>query len=321
MRFIFRADASKATGTGHVMRSIGIIEELISRNLSVVFVGNTSQVEWIDSFVNSIGFEEIYSNEKDFKPNKETDVLILDSYQIPVDNELISRINWRFTTAVVDYSTPNYAVDLKIFPSFIEESNYLSNSVILSGPRYIPLRKNINKIHPIDLDSKLNIVVSGGGVDSDNFAVAVSNELATHQSDFNLSIFTNQSDLLTKDSRFTIYKIGSGLDIVANSCNLAFTTASSTSVEFISRGCAVGLGCSTDNQLSYYQQFPLMGIARQVGKLQNGHWFLNKTNIAQLINSRQLRQELSKKCTDLVDFSGAKRIVDKILLFVKNSKY
>ena len=93
MRFIFRADASIATGTGHVMRSIGIIEELISRNLSVVFVGNTSQVEWIDSFVNSIGFEEIYSNEKDFKPNKETDILILDSYQIPVDNELISRIN------------------------------------------------------------------------------------------------------------------------------------------------------------------------------------------------------------------------------------
>ena len=69
MRFIFRADASIATGTGHVMRSIGIIEELISRNLSVVFVGNTRQVEWIDSFVNSIGFEEIYSNEKDFKIN------------------------------------------------------------------------------------------------------------------------------------------------------------------------------------------------------------------------------------------------------------
>lgn len=321
MRFVFRADASKDTGAGHVMRSIGIIEELIARDFSVVFVGNTSQVEWINSLVNSIGFEYIYSNEKDFTPNKETDVLILDSYQIPVDNELINRINWKFTTAVVDHSTPNYAVDLKIFPSFIEENNHVSNSVILSGSRYIPLRKSIHKINLMNLDSKLNIVVSGGGVDSGNFAVSVSNELATHSSDFNLSVFTNQSDLLVKDNRFTVYKIGSDLDIVANSCSLAFTTASSTAVEFISRGCAVGLGCSIDNQLSYYQQFPLIGIARQVGKLQDGHWFLNKTNIAQLVNSKQLRLKLSEKCSELVDFSGAKRIVDRILLSVQNSKY
>ena len=47
MRYVLRADASQSMGSGHVMRSSAIAEELIARGEDVVFVGQISEIPWL----------------------------------------------------------------------------------------------------------------------------------------------------------------------------------------------------------------------------------------------------------------------------------
>jgi len=47
VRFIFRADASREIGSGHVMRSLALAEEAISRGFDCIFVGKISDLDWV----------------------------------------------------------------------------------------------------------------------------------------------------------------------------------------------------------------------------------------------------------------------------------
>ena len=47
MRFIFRADASRENGSGHVMRSSVLAEEAISRGYECIFIGEISDLDWV----------------------------------------------------------------------------------------------------------------------------------------------------------------------------------------------------------------------------------------------------------------------------------
>ena len=79
MRYVLRADASQSIGTGHVMRSSAIGEELIERGEEVIFVGEFSEVPWLALRINNLGLSQILLKEGDYTSNPETDVLILDS--------------------------------------------------------------------------------------------------------------------------------------------------------------------------------------------------------------------------------------------------
>ena len=82
MGYVLPADASPTIGSGHVMRSSAIAEELIARGEKVVFVGQISNLLWVTERIMDLGFIEIYNNPLDFTSKSDTDVLILDSYEI-----------------------------------------------------------------------------------------------------------------------------------------------------------------------------------------------------------------------------------------------
>ncbi len=75
MRYVIRADASLAKGSGHVMRSSAIAEELIGRGLDVIFVGKTAGLGWLEKRIKSLGFSAIYESESLFRPDPKGDVL------------------------------------------------------------------------------------------------------------------------------------------------------------------------------------------------------------------------------------------------------
>ena len=80
MRFVFRADASLSIGSGHVMRLFSIAEEAISHGIPCDFVGDFSEVAWLENRAQTIGFEKILSvvNYESLNSNS---VLIIDSYE------------------------------------------------------------------------------------------------------------------------------------------------------------------------------------------------------------------------------------------------
>lgn len=309
-----RTDASQLIGSGHVMRSSAVAEELIARGKEVVFVGEYSSVPWLAPRIEGIGFSQIIPTTRNFISDPKTDVLILDSYYIPIDDDFIQNSKWANVVALVDKLTPAYKTDLLIHPGLSGDWMVDSNVKSLFGPAYIPFRKSIKK-NQSSLPN-LNypeILIVGGGTDNTNFVRAVCETLAKSQSGFHAHIFTNKKELAHLDSRFSLSPIGSEIDKYAAIANLVLTTASTTSLEFIAREVALGIGCAVSNQEENYKTLSAFRVGMPIGKFIEGKWEIDKDIVGQLVTSTELREQLRKKCANFIDLKGAERIVDEIL--------
>ena len=318
MTYVLRADASQSIGSGHVMRSSAIAEELIARGEEVVFVGQISGLPWVEERIASLGFIRTHNNPNAFLPNPASDILILDSYEISIDDNFIAPDNWLNVIAIVDVMTPNYRCNLRIHPSL--DPNWVGQSKvpILAGPKYIPFRSSLSDNLAIATHGtrKLKIVVVAGGSDPHNLVLEIAKVLAVLPEPFDVYLFANSVSAITLDSRFHYLEIGSMLDEMSRDADLIFTTSSTSSLEFIARGFCVGVVCAVDNQRQYYDSLGQLGVAAQIGlRTSTTGWNLNIETIRMLVVLPDFRKTLIKKAVGLIDFHGASRIVDAITAF------
>ena len=75
------------------MRSSAIAEELIARGENVIFVGQITDLAWVEKRIAKLGFTGIYDDLQGFISIAVPDVLILDSYKIDIDDAFIARVN------------------------------------------------------------------------------------------------------------------------------------------------------------------------------------------------------------------------------------
>jgi spore coat polysaccharide biosynthesis predicted glycosyltransferase SpsG len=283
------------------MRSSAIAEELIARGEDVVFVGQISGLTWVEERITALGFSHIHHNENEYISNPESDVLLIDSYEIELDNAFIAAENCRCT--------------LKIYPGL--DSNWVRDSrvPVLAGPKYIPFRSSLSKnIHPVIQKShNLRIAVVAGGSDPYGLVDEIAEILLAYPEQFEAYLFSNSLLDSTLDSRFHVIQVGEQLDDLTKSVDLVLTTASTSSLEFLARGLCVGVACAADNQKQYYNSLGDLTIAAQIGfRNLDNQWQLDKEKIYSLIISSELRASLLAKASGLIDFKGASRIVDAI---------
>lgn len=315
MRYVLRADASQSIGAGHVMRSSAIAEELISQKKEVIFVGQITEIPWVTQRINGLGFSQIFTSFWEFAPDSKSDVLILDTYTLPTNDPYIERSKWKSVVAIVDPLTPAYQADLLIHPGFSTGWTPITNAKFLAGPSYIPFRKSIKRAVKFKENTELlQILVIGGGTDSLNFVEAICMELRCIQGDFHATVFTSNGDLAKFDARFTVIPVGVELDRYAAIADLVFTTASTTSLEFIAREIPVGIGCAVDNQEEYYHSLTSAGVASPIGRFIGNNWTIDQQRLTELVNSEKNRESLRQKCVGLIDLEGAGRIANEILL-------
>jgi len=313
MRFVFRADASMTIGSGHVMRSSAIAEEAIARGIPSLFVGKISELAWVSERVRGLGFTQVFENSSEFIPDKNGDILIIDSYEIPTDDVFVQLRNWSKVVSIFDELTPDYSCDLRIHPGLTKAWPKRFSGSTLSGPKFVPLRKSIMNSTEHTPKGTLEVLVIGCGSDAYGFVPAVVNVLTKLTQDFHATIFTNSFLGMDLDERFSLSEIGLNLDLVANAVDLVFTTASTTSLEFLARGSVVAIGCAVDNQELYYKELSGGSYAAPIGKFLNNVWHLDTELIQELFSSETLRTKLRGNSADLIDLDGAKRIVDEIL--------
>jgi spore coat polysaccharide biosynthesis predicted glycosyltransferase SpsG len=295
------------------MRSSAIAEEGISRGFPAVFVGGISDLHWVSERIHGLGFTEIVEKTTEFMSDPINDILILDSYEIAVDDDFIQPSRWKAIVNIFDELTPHYNSNLRIHPGLTNSWPIFTEAKTLSGPEFVPLRKSIKKSRlTLDIDSP-KIIIVGGGSDATGFVSAVSKCLADSKILFHALLFTLGDHSLTLDKRFSFIPIGQDLDEMAITSDLVFTTASTTSLEFIARGCSVAIGCAVDNQELYYKELSEGGFAAPIGEFLNGGWHLNEELIQELVYSESLRTKFRTDSANLIDLYGAKRIIDEIL--------
>jgi spore coat polysaccharide biosynthesis predicted glycosyltransferase SpsG len=309
-----RADSSPKIGSGHVMRLSAIAEELITRGETVIFVGQLAELPWLATRIHTLGFSQILQSSTEYVPDPALDILILDSYNLPVGDDFIQPNNWRRVVTISDEATPSYLANLVIHPGISENWVPAQDVKFLAGPKYIPFRKSITKFKSFSVNSdRLEILVIGGGADPFNFVEAVAKSLAGIQGHFHANLFSNDNSLVKLDSRFTCVPIGPELDVYANSAELVFTTASTTSLEFIARETALGIGCAVDNQQVYYKSLVRAGVATPIGQFSQSKWNINNEKMSEIIHSKELREKLVNNSLGVLDLHGSTRIVDEIL--------
>jgi spore coat polysaccharide biosynthesis predicted glycosyltransferase SpsG len=315
MRFVFRADASEISGSGHAMRCSAIAEELISRGESVLFIGSTSQLPWVSRHISTLGFSAIFKNSESFVPDSSSDVLILDSYDISLADEFIQVSNWYKTVLIVDEKTPDYNCDLRVHPGLQTDFFHEANTLCLAGPKYIPLRKSlqVNQQNQLTTQDPLKILVVAGGSDHFNAVETMATALSELTVDIQVMLFSKSMQPLAFDERFKQYMIGPEMDQVIKSARLIVTTSSTSSLEFISLGFPVGVVCAVENQRHNYDYLGQLNVAAQLGiRSDLTGWSLDKNSLKRLVEDGGYRNMLVKNSKEFFDIRGAERIVDAI---------
>jgi spore coat polysaccharide biosynthesis predicted glycosyltransferase SpsG len=297
------------------MRSSAIAEEAIARGIPSVFIGTISELSWVSDHIHRLGFSDILVEASSFKSDSNKDILVLDSYAIPISDDFIQPPKWWGVVSIFDEATPQYQSDLRIHPGLTRDWEESPGIRTLSGPAYTPLRKSIRKFESSESIKHLEIAVVGGGADSTQFVLTTASALMATKTNFHANLFVRDRNILKLDldRRFSIIPIGQGLDEIANKTSLAFTTASTTSLEFLARGAAVAIGCSVGNQELYFKELSNGNYAAPIGQFLNNEWKLDIEMIHELINSEVLRSALRENSAELIDLNGAQRIVDEIL--------
>ena len=97
----------------------------------------------------------------------------------------------------------------------------------------------------------------------------------------------------------------------SSGCDLVFTTAITTAIEFIARKKAIEIVSEVSNQEQLYETLVELGIAAPIGTFENGKWRLSNERIHELISAKESRELLRRNCVGFIDSKGASRIVDE----------
>ena len=320
MRFVIRADAYSRTGSGHVMRTSVIAEELIDRGYEVFFVGNIDEIPWLREYISNLGFKRIIKPEEQFQANPKTDILILDSYNISITDPFIQPYYWKKTLVLVDDNTPSFVGDVYIHAGAQTSwtiPDIQASSVLLVGLEYLLIRKSLRKIRDENIkitSQNLKVLISAGGSDPLCFSQNVVNLLSKSDLSFHAFVLAPNFELPSGDHRFEFIRMGEDYEKLLNTIDLVLTTAGTSSWEYHFLGIPVALASAVENQERNYHYQISKGISLDLGYLKlNGSWELNQSTITTLLEGglHGRFKESSGKVN--VDGLGVSRILSFIL--------
>ena len=318
---VFRADATKKIGTGHVMRSTALAEEAICQGIPCVFIGELGKINWLENRVKNLGLVEILHNEISFSPNPKSDILIIDSYVLDPNSEFLKPDNWKYVVNIADEVTPEYKCNLILHPGLDDawlsqrESNYLS------GTEYILIRKSIRKsaLARNPLSDDLRLLVAAGGADPFGLSLEIAKILDSMDIALQVHFFTHEKIYSNSGKEFINHEFGPDFDSVAEQIDVVISTASTTCLEFIGREIPMGIVSVVDNQENYYKELTFKNYALPLGyySTETG-WNLDKNNIFELLNSENIRNNLRNNIKGIIDFDGAKRVISFLKSEIRN---
>jgi spore coat polysaccharide biosynthesis predicted glycosyltransferase SpsG len=317
MRFVIRADARRITGAGHVTRCIAVAEELIDRGFEVCFVGDTSDLRWITDLVCTTGFSEIFHQEREFYSDPDFDILILDSYTLNPKANFLLQDKWLKIVALKDPYTLNYKTDLDVHVTirdFVPQKKDKTNEI--GGPQYFPIRSalKVERALPTKVTPP-RIIITSGGSEIEGVISVITRSLALIEIDYAAVVLSNQP-LEIVDSRFTRVEIGENFQHLLRDASVVFTSAGVTSIEIAANKIPMGVYCAVPNQIENYETLTRRGVAYSLGRFDSNFGEISPEKILTVLES----EDRVHSGHFLLDFDGARRIVDSILNLIPSPK-
>jgi spore coat polysaccharide biosynthesis predicted glycosyltransferase SpsG len=323
MNFVFRIDASRSIGTGHIMRCLPIIEEAVDRGIPCELIGTVSEIDWLIRKIERVNIKITCVDVAIQHIPKKDSILIVDSYSIDINEPIIQEKNWKKVISISDISTPKYRASI-YFHFGLDISWFKGNlKQVIYGRKYIPIRNSLRKTKFGEVPSRIRkIVIFGGGVDSFELSKKLA-QLLHKWNIFDEAVFLgdNNNEIESIDSRFRSIKFGEALDQELNHADAVLTTASTSSLEILALEIPLGIFCAVSNQKYYFDYLGENNLAAKLGILrEDKYWEIDEIALEKFLADSAFRQKLKNNSHSLIDCKGALRIVDKLVDMSLNIK-
>lgn len=335
---LFRADANKSIGTGHIMRCLSIAGAFRDLGEECIFItADNSPEELIKSkgFANEIlhsvctdmpselpVFEEVIDR---FKPG----VIFVDSYY--VTREYLSAIKAKAKLAYVDdvaaFAYPcDCLINYNIYGPDVDYETIYNGAIpqLLLGPQYAPLRAEFKGIPPKIIKNEVeDILISTGGADPQKINEVILEKTCSEFPDISFHFVVGplnpHIDRIQRKAEAVpnavLHVNEKDMKGLMESCDVAVSAAGSTLYELCACGVPTVTYSFADNQIAAAEQFEKEGIMLSAGDCRMNNTFADTIGncIFELINSKSVRKELSAIMQKMVDGYGAERLAKIVL--------
>lgn len=328
-----RADASHQGGTGHIMRTLAIAQEWITRGGTCVYISATLpdairlRVESENCEVKMLSSSPASSEDAKKTSSLLIELkarwLLIDGYSFTPEYQELLELPARTKLAVMsDFGCNDfYEPDLVIHSNIEATADYSkladdNKAILLAGSDYVLLRKEIIEIQSKPTNSKVkNLLITMGGSDPREASFLACNQILKHSDHQNLNIKIVLGAAYPADGSMHSVE-ASNIELVYSPPSMgklyewadtAICSPSTTALELAYCGLPTGLIITADNQEKILQAMLEKKIAFQLSDARNEQPELR--HLTDLLDSDQ-RIEMSNRSAKLIDGKGTKRICD-----------
>ena len=321
MKAVFRLNAGKSYGIGHLSRNLVLSESLNKKGIETQFLIKSDNFDFIKEFIEGykkIDFKLIQDSisvVKDLNIIREKCVednfLIIDHYEHNIDYYNFFKKN------KIKWAQYDYGADKKIFSDIVinpnlgfAKSDYKNRvddkTIICAGYKYLIINKSIRKIFN-NYSSKKNILIAMGG---GNYPEKVRSFIKKIINNISKNFIIISSDIEVKKIKKENVSISFGnLDFQKLYSNLSFAIVSGgvTSQEMAFLNIPMLIFPYSNNQKFNAENLTKMGY----GKIINSDFSLEELNY----------DNLKTNNNKFIDGKGSERLAETIHHFLLNEQY
>jgi len=335
MKIIFRCDASPDIGLGHLIRCLAVARELQKQN-QIIFATTKDDT---NSYIREAGFE-IFFKEKDETEEKflkrlsfilNPEIIVIDK-KYPYNTAFMGNLKQNTNRIImIDNICEGLSeCDEIIFPNTHLDKNVLKKYLlqeqinkVKTGPEYVILRDEFlalkDKINH-NFHNPPNIIVTTGGTDPEGVLLKLIPWLKEMDLKANILILIGQAFKYKDELKKTIINLPDNFQVLPYSleellkADIVICTFGVSIYEMIYLQIpTICISHSKENAKSAKILKEKYGIIEGMGFIEN----LNPQNlhisIKKLLNNKTYYQNIFKKCSNLIDGKGAKRIGEIIV--------
>jgi len=331
---MIRADGGPGMGTGHIMRCFSIAQRWMSMGGDVVFLKD-DHTPFIDRMLTDEGVKVHHLRSAPMGPDdiqqvrdmsEEVDAMIIDGYHF--SDDYISKLRETNPLLMVDdlIDRERYDCDILLNFNLYASKEYYEDKVVdgdmLIGPEFFPIRREFwpyfGKKRSIRTRVE-NILLTMGGSDPHDYSSKVVSALSDRADpgiEFHVvigSAFDNRMERFTTSDNIIFHRDVRDMSTLMNDCDLAISSAGTTSFELAFMGTPSIHVSIARNQVRNAESWRDRGGSFYLGWCEDVPLTRLHEAFDRLVRNEEERRRMSNICQVLVDGGGSSRICDIML--------
>lgn len=314
MKVYFLTEYSKEIGFGHLSRCLSLASVFQEKNYEVVFLIREwneeplelelekRQVEWADpEMLNTMVSEE--------------DILVIDSYRVPLKILNQIALDHRRTVSITDSKLNHANAGIIVFGSVYGTENKIRNNKaeVLAGPEYVLFRKGVREAPKNEVRKNVQEVLISLGGHADSSVLKKTIETVQDQFDkCRIRIVGNNRLENTENVKNLGFLSLSGLLIELNKSDLVITNGGQSLNEVILLEIpTIGISVA-DNQDKNLRAWHELGVLKHFVTSGSPDFQDKLRDSLEELKDYTRRLERVERGRPVIDSDGAKRVVKKI---------